>query len=131
MKYWKDEYRINVPEIDNQHMKLFDIAGRIHDLLENEFYADKYDKIIELVQELKDYTVYHFKFEEEYQRKIGYKKYFTHKVEHDDFIEKINEVNMDDIDKDHDQYLMDIMEFVVKWIDEHILQKDKLMVLEK
>ncbi len=129
MMYWKDEYKIGVPDIDKQHMKLFEIAGRIYDLLKNDLYTDKYDKIIELVQELKDYTVYHFRFEEEYQQKIGYKKYFTHKVEHDDFIEKMNEINLDDIDRDHDQYLMEILEFVVKWIDEHILQKDKLIVL--
>lgn len=128
MKYWNEKYRIGVEEIDTQHKKLFEIAGKIYELLVNEFYSDKYDKIIELVQELKDYTVYHFKYEEEYQQKIGYKKFFTHKVEHDDFIEKINEVDLTDIDEDHDQYLVDILEFVVKWIDEHILEKDKLIV---
>lgn len=128
MQYWKEDYRIGVDEIDQQHMKLFEIAGRLYDLLKNELYSDKYDKIVKLVQELKDYTIYHFKCEEEYQQKIGYKKYFTHKVDHDDFIAKINEVNMEDIDENHDKYLVEILEFVVNWIDEHILQKDKLIV---
>lgn len=128
MQYWKEDYRIGVEEIDQQHMKLFEIAGRLYDLLKNELYSDKYDKIVKLVQELKDYTIYHFKCEEEYQQKIGYKKYFTHKVDHDDFIAKINEVNMEDIDENHDKYLVEILEFVVNWIDEHILQKDKLIV---
>lgn len=128
MKYWKEEYRIGVAEIDEQHKKLFEIAGRIYDLLRNSLYSDKYDRIVELVDELKAYTVYHFKCEEEYQQKIGYKRYFTHKVEHDDFIAKMNEIDFSVVDEDHDQYLMDILEFVVKWIDEHILEKDKLIV---
>lgn len=128
MKYWNDEYRIGVAEIDEQHKKLFEIAGRIYDLLRNSFYSDKYDRIVELVNELKDYTVYHFKFEEEYQQKIGYKKFFTHKVEHDDFVAKMNEIDFSVVDENHDQYLLDILEFVVKWIDGHILEKDKLIV---
>lgn len=59
---------------------------------------------------------------------IGYKKYFTHKVEHDDFIDKINHVDFNKVDENQDAYLLDILEFVVKWIDEHIREKDKLIV---
>lgn len=100
-------------------------------LYRDEFCIGKYDRIVGLIGELKDYTVFHFKSEEEYMESIGYKKMFTYKIEHSDFIEKINNVNLELVDEDHDAYLLEILEFVVDWIDKHILEKDKQIVDDK
>lgn len=125
MIQWREDFRIGVNEIDEQHMRLFDIANRAYELLKDELITDKYDAIIAIIEELKEYTVYHFNFEQEYMVKIGYKKFLSHKVLHDDFVEKINNVNMSKIDEDQGQYILDILEFVVKWIEGHILGQDK------
>ncbi len=125
MIQWKDEYLIGVPEIDLQHKKLFEIADSIYDLVKNQFVTDKYDSILDLIAELKDYTVFHFEQEEKYMQSIGYKKFFTHKVEHDDFVEKINSYDLSVLDEDQDKHLIDILDFVVDWIVQHILEKDK------
>jgi len=122
---WKDEYLLGIEHIDNQHKELFRIAGEIHELLKNELIIDKYDSIIKLLGELKDYTVFHFTSEEEYMASIGYRKLLSHKVEHNDFIEKINNVDLEKIDLDHEQYLLDILEFVLNWISNHILNTDR------
>lgn len=122
---WKEEYTVGISLIDEQHKKLFEIAGRIYNLYKDELCTDKYDRIVELIGELKDYTVFHFKSEEEYMERIRYRKMFTHKIEHADFIEKINNVNLNLVDEDHDAYLLEILEFVVNWISKHILEKDK------
>ncbi|MEN6460674.1 MAG: bacteriohemerythrin [Syntrophomonas sp.] len=122
---WREEFSIGVKDIDDQHKQLFDIANRAYELLKDEMRDDKYDGIIAIIEELKEYTVYHFNFEQGYMAKIGYKKLLSHKVLHDDFIEKINNVNMNKIDEDQGQYLLDILEFVVKWIEGHILGQDK------
>ncbi|HHU31738.1 MAG: bacteriohemerythrin [Zhaonellaceae bacterium] len=122
---WKDEYGTGVAKIDEQHKKLFEIAGKTYSLLNDEFAIDKYDRIIELINELREYAIFHFKFEEEYMLSIGYKKFFSHKVEHDDFIEKINNVDYAQLDKEQDVYLRHILEFVVEWISNHILKLDK------
>ena len=45
--------------------------------MQDEYSIDKYDQIIEIIEELKDYAVYHFKSEEEYLTKIQYKKLFS------------------------------------------------------
>ncbi|MDQ7092141.1 bacteriohemerythrin [Desulfosporosinus sp. PR] len=127
MLQWKDEYSIGVESIDEQHKHLFEIGNRIYDLLENYLYVDKYDKIVEIIQELGDYTKYHFKSEEDYMIQIKYPKYLSHKVEHDDFIQKIEEVNFKDLDNDQDKYIRDILTFVFNWILEHILKKDKFI----
>lgn len=128
---WKEEYTLGIPHIDEQHKKLFEIAGSIYGLYRDEFCIDKYDRIVGLIGELKDYTIFHFKSEEEYMESVGYRKLFTHKIEHSDFVEKINNVDLELVDEDHNAYLLEILEFVVDWIDKHILEKDKLIVADK
>ncbi|MBC2582186.1 bacteriohemerythrin [Clostridium sp. DJ247] len=126
---WKDEYIIGVNIIDNQHKQLFEIADRAYKLLKNEFITDKYDKIVEIIDELKTYTVFHFRTEEEYMLSIGYKKYFSHRVEHDDFIKQINDFDLEKIDLNQDKNIIEILELIVNWIDKHILDNDKLIVI--
>lgn len=125
MVTWKEDYLLGIEEIDKQHMELFRIATEIHGLIKNDLIFDKYDKILKLLAELKEYTIFHFASEEEYMLSIGYRKLLSHKVEHSDFIEKINNVDLDKIDQDHESYLMEILEFVLNWISKHILKTDK------
>jgi len=125
---WKEEYMLGVSQIDEQHKKLFEIAERVFSLLKDKLQVDKYDKIVELIQELKEYTIYHFEFEEEYMSNIRYSKYFTHKKEHAAFIEKINNIDLTKVDEEQNAYLLEIMDYVVSWISNHILKRDKQIV---
>ena len=127
---WKDDYKVGIYEIDNQHRRLFEIAEDTYNLLKNEFILDKYDKIIELISELKDYAKYHFKSEEEYMEKIGYKRLLSHKVEHKDFIEKIDSIDIFKIDQNQEAYVTEFLDFIVNWISNHILEKDKKIISE-
>lgn len=122
---WKEEYAIGIEKIDEQHKKIFEIAGRAYSLLKNDFYLDKYDKIVEILGELRDYTIFHFESEEKYMLEIGYKRFFSQKVEHDAFVEKIKNVDLDKIDENQDAYIMEIIELITGWLTEHILIKDK------
>lgn len=128
LKAWKDEYLIGIEEIDEQHKKLFEIANRAYDLLKNDIYVDKYDRIVAIIDELKDYTVFHFNSEEKYMESIGYKRLFSQKIEHGKFIERLDKINLDDIDNNQDEYIMSILQFVVDWIENHILTTDKLII---
>lgn len=127
MLEWKDKYSIGVELIDEQHKHLFEIGNKAVKLLKNDFYVDKYDKIIEIIQELCEYTEFHFKAEEGYMLKIGSKQYESQKIEHDIFIKKINSVDLNNMDNDQQKYLEDLLAFVFNWIIDHILQKDKLI----
>lgn len=124
---WKEEYNTGVELIDEQHRKLLEIANRAHILLRDDFRMDKYDEIISILEELKEYTVYHFASEEAYMAEIQYSRLLSHKVEHNDFIEKINGVDLEKIDRNHNQSLLKILDFIVAWIDSHIIKKDKLI----
>lgn len=126
---WKDDYLIGVELIDTQHKELFRIAGRAYDVYQDAFSVDKYDKIIAILEELRDYAIYHFRCEEEYMASINYKRFFAQKVEHNDFIEKVNSVDLRKLDEDQDTYLLGILNFIVEWTAEHIIKKDKLISL--
>ncbi|AQS06188.1 bacteriohemerythrin [Clostridium beijerinckii] len=128
MVKWKADYEVGVKLIDEQHEKLFEIADRAYKLLTNDFILDKYDRITEILGELKEYTIFHFKSEEEYMLSIGYKKFLSHKVIHEDFIKSIDNIDLHEIDLNQDESVKKILEFVVDWIDKHILNEDKFIV---
>ncbi len=124
----KDEYKIGVENIDEQHKKLFELADKAYMLLKDNFSIDKYDKIVELLRELKEYTIFHFKSEEEYMESINYKRLFTQKIEHDNFIKALENIDYNDLDAEQDESLVKILNFLNDWLVEHILKTDKLIV---
>jgi hemerythrin len=123
----KPEYYTGIDFIDEEHAKLFSIANKAYDLLTNDFIPDKYDYILEVINELKDYTQYHFTHEEEYMQSIGYKRLLSQKVAHDDFIEKLGEYNAGSIDENQKEALLELLDFLNTWLVEHIFKKDKLI----
>lgn len=123
----KEEYKTGIKSIDDQHKMLFEIADRTYMLLKDNYTIDKYDKMVELLNELKDYAVYHFKEEEEYMKSINYKRMFTQKIEHDNFIKKLNDIDIRKIDENQDGYILSILGFLNSWLVEHILEKDLLI----
>jgi hemerythrin len=124
----KDEYYIGVEKIDMQHTELFHIADEAYMLLKENFVADKFDNIVAIIVRLKEYAIGHFADEEAYMLSIGYKKFLSHKTEHDDFIEKVNGIDFGSMDHNQTETLLDIMEFLNDWLVHHILEKDKLIV---
>ena len=127
MYKFKDEYRTGIDFIDEQHKVLFEIADKTYNLLKNDFALDKYDRIVGLIEELQDYTAFHFNAEEEYMKKISYKRMFTQKVAHDAFIKRINDVDFSKIDEDQEEYITRILQLLNDWLTEHILENDMLI----
>jgi hemerythrin len=123
----KPEYYTGIDFIDKEHARLFAIADEAYELLKDQFIVDKYDYIMELIDELKEYTRYHFKHEEEYMNSIGYKRILSQKVAHDDFIEKIYEYDSERVDKNPKETLLELLDFLVTWLVEHISKADKLI----
>ncbi|HYE82866.1 MAG TPA: hemerythrin family protein [Clostridia bacterium] len=123
----KPEYFTGIDFIDEEHTRLFAIANECYELLTNQFIPDKYDNIMKVLNDLKDYTRYHFNHEEEYMDSIGYKRILSQKVAHADFIEKIDSYNSDSIDGNQKESLLELVDFLSMWLTEHILKRDKLI----
>ncbi len=122
----KPEYYIGIELIDEEHKQLFKYAEEAYELLNDEFTPDKYDKIEAILVKLRDYTEKHFSDEENYMESINYKKLFTQKIQHQEFISKLDEF----IDRhkseteDQDKQIMDILEYLTEWLVNHILHVD-------
>ncbi len=130
MLVWKDEYSIGVDLIDKQHKYLFEIGNSAYKLLRDDTCVDKYDGIGIIIQDLHQYAKFHFKTEEEYLIKINSKKYFSQKLAHDNFIQKIDNIDIKYVEKDPEKYIEDILSFVFNWLLGHILLEDKLIETE-
>ena len=53
----KEEYKLGIPNIDLEHEKLFEIGEKAYQLLKNPYVIDKYSEIVNVIEELKKYTV--------------------------------------------------------------------------
>ncbi len=124
MYEFKDEYKTGIDFVDEEHRKLFEIAQEAYQLQQNEFIPDKYDHLVKILEELKDYTKFHLSLED-YMQEIGYKEMFTQKVQHDAFIQKLDAMDMDAIDENSEAAVSDILTFLTDWLVEHIVNLDK------
>ena len=126
MKYeFTKEYHTGIDFIDEEHAKLFEIANRAYDLLTNQFVTDKYDAIVAVLEELRDYTKYHFNHEEEYMKSINYPKRFSQLHQHTQFINKLESYNLKEIDVNQQEGLLEILDFLALWLQGHIKGMDK------
>ncbi len=122
----KKEYFTGIQLIDDEHAKLFEYANQIYDLLHDEFVADKYDNIRDVLAKLTDYARKHFADEEAYMESIQYKKIFTQKIQHQAFMDELEKYDLDVIDQsdNKDKIISDLLLFVTDWLVEHILNLD-------
>jgi hemerythrin len=123
----KPEYFTGIDFIDQEHARLFEIANEAYELLMNQFIPDKYDYILKVIDDLRDYTQIHFKHEEEYMESKGYKRLLSQRVAHNDFTQKMNDIDMDNMDEHQKDTLLELLDFLNTWLVEHILKKDKLI----
>ena len=122
----KPEYYTGINMIDEEHKQLFKYADEAYELLHDEFIPDKYDRIDSILEKLRDYTVKHFADEEQYMESINYKKIFTQKVQHQEFIEKLDEFmeQHNDEMEDQDEQITGILKYLTEWLVNHILYVD-------
>ena len=125
-----EEYMTGIELIDKEHQTLFEIMERANRLIHNYVVGDAYDSIMEILQELKQYTVCHFSDEEEYMESIHYAGLDAQKRAHAAFIDKIEGIRTEDIDQNPREYLESLMEFLLGWLVNHILYSDKKIAQE-
>ncbi|MDD3115058.1 MAG: hemerythrin family protein [Anaerovibrio sp.] len=126
MKYeFTDDYLTGIESIDEQHARLFEIANQAYDLLTDQFVTDKYDEIVRVLEELREYTKYHFKHEEDYMKSINYPKRFSQLHQHAQFISRLESYNLEEIDMAQQEGLLEILDFLASWLQGHIKGMDK------
>lgn len=125
MLAFSDKYCTGVEIIDKQHRRLFDILSDLNELNRDDFISDKYDAIADVVEELKDYTVKHFQDEERYMQSIQYEGLTAQQNVHQSFIDKMDMINLDEMDDNQQDYLDDLIDFLASWLINHIMNMDQ------
>ena len=119
------QYSTGITFIDDEHKELFRIIGEVHRVIVHEYVHDKYDEIVRLLEELKNYTKFHFGDEEEYMTAIHYGGLEAQKKAHDAFISRLDGMDLEYVDDNQQQTLEELLEFLVSWLVNHILHMDK------
>ena len=113
--------------VDREHRKLFEIIGEVNALIHNDLLHDKYDEIVRLLDELREYTKFHFEDEEAYMQKINSPMLEAQKRAHQAFVDKLMSIDLDkleEIDDNQQEYLHELIEFLGGWLINHILKMD-------
>jgi|SRR5664279_239105 len=82
---WTSDLETGIDVIDNQHMRIVDYINRMEEAIR------QFDKLSvgQVLDELADYCVSHFAFEESLQAEVGYKLTDAHKATHEIFARRM------------------------------------------
>lgn len=86
---WRETYNIGVSQVDEQHQRL---VVKLNEFLDACIQQKGKENIIETLAFLKEYTVEHFRDEEEIMLKYNFPEYAEHKKDHDDFVAVVEEL---------------------------------------
>ncbi|EAI3785403.1 bacteriohemerythrin [Campylobacter jejuni] len=116
---WDKTFSVHNAKIDEQHKKLFELAGKVEYLIDKPVYKDE---IKNLLAEFFNYMKDHFYEEERYMEPIKYPDIETHKKIHKHIIQSMIEL-IKNIKSTND--LKEKLYLAVKkWLLEHILYED-------
>lgn len=113
---WNKEYVTGVSVIDEQHKQLFSILDKLH-------ITSSTEEVYDLFEALLEYTVYHFNAEEEYLLQFDQKHAQDHKKKHDEFIQMINEKDLNLLDDNSQVFQDDLFTMVSHWIKSHVIEE--------
>ena len=128
---FSEEYLVGVAMIDREHKQLFALVERANHLVKEWSAGDGYDGIVSILKELKDYTEVHFADEESYMRSIQYEGYDAQKRAHEAFISRLKEFELEKVKENSREYMTSLIEFLLGWLINHILQADKKIPIVK
>lgn len=116
---WQDDLNTGIEVIDHQHMRIVEMINHLH-------IAQKSMEriaVAEVIDELIDYTISHFAFEEELMEEAGYPFSHAHKRVHEVFAKRVTEYRMrfqagEDVTDE-------LRNMLARWLFNHIRGDDK------
>ncbi len=118
---WSDDLSVNVRILDQQHKRLIAMINELHVAMRERSSNNVIEKIL---NDLKNYTIFHFKMEEKYFVEYDYPGSLSHKKEHEGFINKVTEFQ-EKYNNNKIGLSLEIMDFLKDWLQNHILDTDK------
>lgn len=121
---WNDHFNTGLVEVDQQHRKLVQLLNL---LASHVAYRADLQQLNAVLDDLTDYTIYHFQTEEDIWRTYlaGDADEIGHRAIHGSFVETIQNLKHDLALKPTEQVLQDALTFLAGWLASHILEADK------
>jgi hemerythrin len=117
---WQVNYNLGIQIVDEQHEKLVEIINSLYDAFCN---SETKEKMGVILKNLIDYSVFHFKTEEDIFKKYNYNQLGDHKELHEEFKKKVLEFEKQFLAGKSITYR--VMSFLREWLTDHILVADK------
>lgn len=115
---WSSDLETGIDVIDNQHRRIVDYINELHDAIEHH----SRDEVAVILEELVEYTLSHFAFEEDLQEQSGYPFFHAHKKVHDLFKRKIADFQQRfELGEDISRQLLTLLR---TWLVNHIKRDD-------
>lgn len=118
---WNDELSIGINSVDEQHKKLVNIINTLNDALAD---GKANDVLVNIFDELTEYTAKHFGYEEDMFAQHGYVEAAAHKKEHEALITQVKKLQ-DKMNAGDFMISLEVMVFLKEWLINHILKTDK------
>jgi hemerythrin-like metal-binding protein len=121
---WENEFNTGNARIDEQHQKVFNYISELHTALK---LSKDEEEIIRILKGLTDYSIDHFRDEEEEMSQAGYPRFDSHKEEHQIFIDRLLKLTFD-METKNKSINLRLLKFLKVWFSGHILNTDKKFV---
>lgn len=116
---WTDNLNTGIDVIDTQHKRIVHYINKLYGVLSNK--ADK-AAVIEVIDELLDYTQTHFVFEEGMLDDFNYAQLAAHRAVHAQFTEQVRQLR-NSVDSS-ESAAVELNNLMVTWLFNHILHED-------
>jgi len=118
---WTSDLSLSIPSIDDQHKRLVQLINSLHKAMKQRRSKNELERIVD---ELKNYTVTHFKFEEDLFARYGYAETKEHVAQHRKFVDKVLDFEQG-LKSGKVTVTMDVMRFLKEWLMKHINGTDR------
>lgn len=121
---WGEQYELGIASIDQQHQKLVRLINTLYQALRA---GEGYGYLSSLLDELSQYTLTHFNYEEKYMTAFNYDLTERHVQEHRYLVERVGAFK-EKLDSGNLMIVYEMMNFMKEWLDTHIQQTDRQYV---
>ncbi len=121
---WGPKFELGISMIDKQHKKWIKFINELYKgIVQNK----PSEELSQIFKRLMDYTDYHFGFEEKYMSEFNFENIENHKISHQKFINKLNEMFIDYIEGRADT-AYNLILYLKKWVSDHVIITDRKYV---
>ena len=119
---WDSRLDTGVSVIDSQHHRIVDYINELQDAIA----GDDRQMVQAVLDDLVDYTVSHFAFEEHLQEQAQYPSFDTHKQKHEEFARQIHEYR--DRFRGGEDIAGQLLSDLREWLIRHVQEEDAAFV---